>query len=562
MGFFIWVLLVPLAALILVPILLLVWNSFREVSIGELGLGVSGLTLDNYVRAYSDPRTYIMLKDSFVFAFGSMVVAFLFGATLAFLVERTDMPLRSVAYGLMLVPLIMPSVLKGIAWILLLSPRIGVLNKIWQALGFGGPIFDPYNLFAMVWVEGISMTPLTFLLLGAVLRRMDPSLEEASLASGASTLRTLRSVTLPLIVPALAGVAILQFVRGLEAFEVPIIMGLRKGIVVFSTTIYFAVRQRFPPDYGLGFAYSMALIVLTLLGLYLYRRSVSHSERFTTVTGKGYRPRLISLGKWRWPAAGFFIFYLLAGIVLPFLIFLWASFLPFYRPPSVKLLSQLSLENYQTAFDRSDLVPMLQNTVSLALGTAVTVMLLSLCISWIVIRLRPAGHRILDTLAFLPYAMPSIVMGVAFMIVFLAFPNPIYGTLWILFIAYTVRYLPYGTRFTHAGLLQIHKELEEAAQASGAGFLSVFRRILIPLMLPSLIGGGLYVLILSVKVMSMAAILWTPKSIVFSIFIWQLWEEGNMGELGAVSVIFIAVLTLVTVSSRRLSRRQSFESME
>ncbi|MCH8055108.1 MAG: hypothetical protein IH857_02995 [Deltaproteobacteria bacterium] len=151
MGFFIWVLLVPLAALILVPILLLVWNSFREVSIGELGLGVSGLTLDNYVRAYSDPRTYIMLKDSFVFAFGSMVVAFLFGATLAFLVERTDMPLRSVAYGLMLVPLIMPSVLKGIAWILLLSPRIGVLNKIWQALGFGGPIFDPYNLFAMVW---------------------------------------------------------------------------------------------------------------------------------------------------------------------------------------------------------------------------------------------------------------------------------------------------------------------------------------------------------------------------------------------------------------------------
>ena len=205
---------------------------------------------------------------------------------------------------------------------------------------------------------------------------------------------------------------------------------------------------------------------------------------------------------------------------------------------------------------------MLQNTVILALGTAVIVMLLSLCISWIVIRLRPAGHRILDTLAFLPYAMPSIVMGVAFMVVFLAFPNPVYGTVWILLLAHTVRYLPYGTRFTHAGLLQIHKELEEAAQASGAGFLSVFRRILIPLMLPSLIGGGLYVLILSVKVMSMAAILWTPDSIVFSIFIWQLWEEGNMGELGAVSVIFIAVLTLVTVSSRRLSRRQSFESTE
>lgn len=561
-GFSLWVLLAPLAFLVLVPILLLVWNSFRTVSIGELGLGLSGLTLDNYARAYSDPGTYIMLKNSFVFAFGSMVVAFLFGGTLAFLVERTDMPLRNAAYGLMLVPLIMPSVLKGIAWILLLSPRIGVLNAIWKTLGFGDPIFDPYNLLGMVWVEGISMTPLTFLLLGAVLRRMDPSLEEASLASGASGLRTLRSVTLPMIVPALAGVAILQFVRGLEAFEVPIIMGLRKGIVVFSTTIYFAVRQQFPPDYGLGFAYSMTLIVLTLFGLYLYRRSVSHTERFTTVTGKGYRPKLFRLGKWRWVAAGFFAFYLLAGIILPFLILLWASFLPFYRAPSIQLLSQLSLENYRTAFDRTDLVPMLQNTVILAFGTAIVVMLLSLCISWVVIRLRPAGHRILDTLAFLPYAMPSIVMGVAFMVVFLAFPNPVYGTLWILLLAYTVRYLPYGTRFTHAGLLQIHRELEEAAQTSGAGFFSVFRRILVPLILPSLIGGGLYVLVLSVKVMSMAAILWTPKSIVFSIFIWQLWEEGNMGELGAVSVIFIAVLTLLTVSSRRLARRRAFETAE
>ena len=259
---------------------------------------------------------------------------------------------------------------------------------------------------------------------------------------------------------------------------------------------------------------------------------------------------------------GFPLFYLLAAVVLPFLILLWASFLPFYQAPSLKLLSQLSLENYGTAFERNDMVRMLWNTTMLAFGTAFTVMLLSLCISWIVIRLRPAGHRILDILAFLPYALPSIVMGVAFMIVFLAFPNSIYGTVWILLIAYSIRYLPYGTRFTNAGLLQIHREIEEAAQAAGGGFASVFRRILIPLMLPSLIGGGLYVLILSVKVMSMAAILWTTKSIVFSIFIWQLWEEGNMGELGAVSVVFISALTLLSIISQRLSLRHSLEHLE
>lgn len=557
-----WLLLAPLAALILVPLLLLLLNSFRQISIGEIGFGLSGLTLDNFVRAYGNPRTYGMLWNSFSFAFGSMFVASVFGGTIAFLVERTNVPLRNVAYGLMLIPLIMPSVLKGIAWILLLSPRIGLLNSFAMSVGASGPLFHPYSIYSMVWVEGISMAPLTFLLLGGVLRRMDPSLEEASLAAGASQLRTLTSVTLRLIVPAIAGVAILQFVRGLEAFEVPALMGLQSGIIVFSTNIYLAVREHFPPDYGLGFAYSMALVVFTLLGLFLYQKSISHAERFTTITGKGFRPRVIDLGRWRFVGFGFILFYFIAAVLLPFLILLWASFLPFYRPPALKLMPQLNMENYRTAFERTDLWPMMQNTVALAVGTAVVVMLLSLAISWIVIRLRPRGHGILDTIAFLPYAMPSIVMGVAIMILFLSFPNPVYGTLWIMFIAYAVRYLPYGTRFTHAGLVQVHKELEEAAEVSGAGFASKFFKILVPLMLPSLIGGGLYVLILSVKVMSMAAILWTPKSVVFSVFIWQLWQEGSMGELGAVSVIFIAVLTLLTVFSRKFSHQRSMESVD
>ncbi len=559
---FLWALLAPLAVLILVPLLLLLLNSFRTISIGEIGFGLSGLTLNNFARAYGDPRTYSMLRDSFVFALGSMLVASIFGGTIAFLVERTNVPLRNTAYSLMLIPLIMPSVLKGIAWILLLSPRIGLLNTLAAWLGAAGPIFNPYNIYSMAWVEGISMAPLTFLLLGGVLRRMDPSLEEASLAAGASQFKTITAVTLRLIMPAIAGVGILQLVRGLEAFEVPALMGLRSGVIVFSTNIYLAVREHFPPDYGLGFAYSMALVVFTLLGLFLYQKSISRAERYTTITGKGFRPRLIDLGKWRFAGLSFIVFYFIAAVLLPFVILLWASFLPFYRPPALKLIPKLNLENFRTAFERTDLWPMMQNTVLLAVGTAVVVMLVSLAISWIVIRLRPRGHGLLDTVAFLPYAMPSIVMGVAIMILFLSFPNPIYGTIWILFLAYVVRYLPYGTRFTHAGLVQVHKELEEAAEVSGAGFTSKFFKILVPLMLPSLVGGGLYVLILSVKVMSMAAILWTPKSIVFSIFIWQLWQEGSLGELGAVSVVFIAVLTLLTIVSRKFSHQRSMESID
>jgi len=544
--------------LAVIPLFYLVWNSFKPVALGNLGdFTLGNFTLENFSRAYSDPAILTMLFDSFLFAAGSMVVAFIFGGGIAFLVERTNTPLRNLAYSIMFIPLIMPSVLKAIGWVLLLGPTNGVLNNTARWLGFTGPIFNAYSIPAMFWVEGLSMAPLTFLMLGAALRGMDPSLEEAAFTSGAGKITTFCRVTLRLMAPALAGIGLLQFVRGLEAFDVPVIMGLGKGIEVFSTNIYVSLRDLSPPDYGTAFVLSLVLVVLGMAGVALYHRVMAKSGRFATVTGKGFRPRLISLGRWRWVAGSFILFFLFVSTILPFLILLWASFLPFYEAPSMEALSKFTLRTYRNLFDRDGLYLAVKNTLILCTAVSVGGMLLATLVSWIVVRLKPKGHKVLDTLAFLPFTVPGIAMGFGFMVVFLTFPNPIYGTLWILVLGYLTSFLPIATRFTHAGLVQIRAELEEAATTSGAGLFTVMRRVIIPLILPSLIAGGLYLFLLSAKVVSMAAILWSPDSVVLAVFVLQVWEEGRLPLVSALSVVIILGLTVLTFAARALLQRRS-----
>lgn len=544
--------------LALIPLFYLVWSSFKPIALGRLAdFSLANFTLENFARAYSDPAVFAMLIDSFFFAGGSMLVAFVFGGSIAFLVERTDTPMRNFVYGFMFVPLIMPSVLKAIGWVLLLSPTNGILNKILQALGFKEPLFDSSSIPAMFWVEGLSMSPLTFLMLGAALRGMDPSLEEAAFTSGASKFTVFRKVTLRLMTPALAGIALLQFIRGLEAFDVPFTMGSARGVQVFSTNIYTSVREISPPDYGTAFVLSLVLVFLAVIGVGIYHRAIARSERYATVTGKGFRPRLIALGRWRWVAGGFILFFLFASTVLPFLVLLWASFLPYYQAPSWDALAHLTLNSYRDLFSRDEFYLSLKNTLILSTVVSVAAMLLATVISWIVIRLKPKGSRLLDMLSFLPYTIPGIAMGFSFMIVFLSFPNPIYGTLWILILAYLTNFLPTATRFTHAGVAQIRAELEEAATTAGAGLLTVMWRIVMPLILPSLVAGGLYIFLLSAKVVSMAAILWQPDSIILPVYLLRLWVDGRLPLVGALSVVMITGLTALTIVARVFAQRRS-----
>jgi iron(III) transport system permease protein len=440
---------------------------------------------------------------------------------------------------------------------MLMGPRAGLLNQLWFGLGFEKPLFDAFTVPAMFYVEGLSLSPLTFFLLGATLRGMDPSLEEAAYTSGAGKPKTLLRVTMRLMVPALAGVGLLNFVRAIESFEVPLIMGFSSGIRVFSTQIYLVLRNLSPPIYGQGFVLSLTMIILAVAGLLYYQRLLRRSEQYATVTGKGYRPRLFDLGPVGRPiAAGFLFLFFLLAVILPLLILIWASFLPFYQVPWQTDMSRISLTNYTDLLERPDFTLALKNTAILSGVSGIATMLLATVISWVVIRLRPRGVKVLDALVFLPYAIPGIAMGFSMMILFLAFPNPIYGSIWIMVIAYVVHFIPVATRFTHAGVAQLKAELEEAAMTSGAGMLTMMRRIIIPLMLPTLVGGALYVFLLASRIMSMAAILYTPDSMVLSIFIYQLWTEGTLPQVGALAVLMVFGLTIITIISRKLAQRR------
>jgi iron(III) transport system permease protein len=295
----------------------------------------------------------------------------------------------------------------------------------------------------------------------------------------------------------------------------------------------------------------MTLIAFSVFGLYLYQRQLQQSERYAVVSGKGYRPRLIPLGRWQYAAWGFVLLFMIFGALLPTFVLVWQSFFEFFTPPSWSAFAQMRLNKYGEVLGSQDFLLVVKNTMILALMSSVFVMFLSVLVSWMMHRTDFKGRKFLDFVTFMPYAIPGIAIGVAFMAIFLSFPNPLYNTIWILALAYVVNYLPIGTRFTHAAIVQIHKELEEAAWAAGAGFSRTLRYVWIPLLMPALRNGGFYLFVLSIKVMSIAALLHSPDSLVYSVYMWTVWDNGDLGGAAALSVLMIVFLSaLLAISGR------------
>jgi iron(III) transport system permease protein len=462
--------------------------------------------------------------------------------------ERTNLPGRNILYAAALVPLVIPGVVTTIAWMLLLSPKIGLLNlSLVQLLGLSGPPFDIYSLPGMIWVEGLNSSPILFLLLAAALRSMNPALEEASLMSGASWLQAIRRVTLPLLMPAAAAALLLAFVRSIESFEVPALIGIPVGIYMFSSRIYEAVHVT-PPDYGLGSAHALALLTITLLGMLAYYRLTRAGAQFQTITGKGYRPRLIDMGRWKYVGLILVGLYLVLLIGLPVLVIGYSSLVPFYGVPSPELLSRISLDNYAYIFTFEPVRRAFGHSVVLALSSAAAVMLLTTVVAWLTVRSRVPGRKLLDVFAFAPIAIPGVVMGLALQRFYVSLPLPIYGTLWVLLLAFAARFMPYGVRIMSAAMGQLHSEIEEAAEMSGGSWTAVFRRIVFPLLWPPFLAGAMYIIIISFRELASAILLIGADSTVLSVLIFDLWENGAYTRLAALSLMlaaFTAVLVLM-----------------
>jgi len=532
-----------------IPLGFLLWQSFRTPQTADTA---SVFTWGNYATAYGNSDTWRLFGTSMQFAFGTSLFAFLLGTTLAWMNERTNTPFKSVFFALSLIPLVIPSILFTVAWIFLASPQIGIINLVAQgSLGLQEAPINIYSLGGMIWVDGLHYSPMAFLLMSAAFRAMDPSLEESATMSGANILQVAWHVTLRLTWPAIFATILILFVRAIEAFEVPALLGLPVGIEVFTSAIYQAVH-RYPSQVGLASAYAVALLVITTAGVYAVSKLSGQGSKYATMTGKGFRPRRIDLGRWRWLTASIFIVYFVLIVVLPFSVLLWSSLQTFYAVPSMQALRHLTIEPYRFILAYPDLASTVWNSLLLSFGSATIVMLVSSVICWVVVKTKLPGRWLLDNVASLPMVFPGLVLGLSIMIFYLNVPVGIYGTIWIMFIAYITRFMPYGLRYSTTSMLQIHRELEESAAMSGASWTTTFRRIILPLLKPGLLAGWIYVMIVSIRELSTSILLYSPDTQVVSIVIWQLWENGQYVELSALGVMFITTLFVLVLVARWL----------
>jgi len=535
-----------------IPLAFLLWQSFRTPQTATVP---AIWTLGNYVAAYGTSETFRLFWTSIRFASGASLFAFLVGTALAWMNERTNTPFKTVFFALSLIPLVIPSILFTVAWILLASPQIGIVNQLLQGwFGLEQPPFDIYSMAGMIWVDGLHYSPMAFLLMSAAFRAMDPSLEESATMSGASVWQVLWRVTLKLTWPAIFATILILFVRSIESFEVPALLGLPVGIEVFTSSIYTAVH-RYPSQVGLASAYGVALLGITTIGVYAVSRLSGKGSKYATMTGKGFRPRQIDLGAWRWLTASAFIVYFALIVVLPFLVLLWSSFQHFYTVPSREALRNLTLDPYRFVFSYPDLASTVWNSLLLSFGAATVVMLVTSVICWIVVKTKLPARWLLDNIASLPLVFPGIVLGLSIMIFYLNVDIGIYGTIWIMFVAYITRFMPYGLRYNTTSMLQIHKELEESAAMCGASWTTTFRRIVLPLLKPGLVAGWIYVMIVSIRELSTSILLYSPDTRVVSIVIWELWENGQYVELSALGVLFILSLFVLVLVARWVGGR-------
>lgn len=519
---------------------------------------IDQFTLRYYQDLWTELRVIGPLLNTVYFSIGSALLATMLGGAIAWVVVRTDAPLRSLGYFTAFASFGTPFILYTIGWILLLGKAGPVNYWLKTLLDQTGPVINIYSLPGMIFVEALLWSPFVFLMLAAAFRSMDPSLEEASAACGARLWQTMRRVSLRLMLPAFFSVVLLIFIRSFESFEIPALVGLPGDVRVLTTSIY-QDAQRLPPQYGSAGAFSVLLMLVVAGTLYFYFRVTREGDRFQTITGKGYRPTLIRLGRWRYLAAGALLAYSLVLLVLPFLIILWASVLPFYMQPSIEALGKFTAKNYVTALHFPKITDSIKNSILLGLGSASVVMVLTLFASWVLVRTKMRGRWLLDILTTLPLLFPGIVMGLAILRFYLFVPIPVYGTLWILLIAFVTRYIPYGIRYTHSGLLQLHKELEEAAYTAGASWGNCMRRIILPLMTPSFLGGWVFIFLLSAKELSMSVLLVSPQTPVVSVAIFELWENAQVGELAAFGVIWTTILVSVAVLYYLIARRYGIQ---
>ncbi|NQU69195.1 MAG: iron ABC transporter permease [Rhodospirillales bacterium] len=552
--------LLPMVGLIAIVVVFL-WVS---VQTGVLGTPETVYSLENYRTLFGDSFVLEVLENTLVFAVVTTFVALVIGLPIAWITERTTIRPKELIYAMMTTGLLVPPVFIGMGWTFIAHERIGFVNKILIAM-FDlktGPI-NIETLSGMGLIEGLTLAPLAFVLNVQVFRTMNPALEEAAQTSGMSFPRTLWRVTLPLARPAILATLIYIFVIGLATFDIPAVIGMSSNIFVFST---FVFTEAFPPDglpeYGIPAALGTVMVFVAVALTLWYVQMLRRSQRYQVVSGKGYKARQIDAGKWVYACWAFICIYFFIGLLLPILLVSYEAFLPYVAAPTVESLSLLTMLNFEQ-MNWEYVMRGLKNTVILMVVVPPVILALAFCVSWLVVRSKTKARYILEFGAFLPHTIPRVVMSIgALLLALFVLRNyvPIYGTVWILVAIYVIVWLPFGTRALNSAMIQIHKELEEAAYISGLTMVRTVRRVMIPLLRPTMLSVWIWTGLLVYREMTVAVFLISQDNVTLPAIVWGRWTMGSPNAAAAITVLMMAALLPLMLISWRFARRSTMST--
>jgi iron(III) transport system permease protein len=520
------------------PLSMLLYGSLHSTPPGMAGT----FNLDGY-RDVITLQSAVTLINTVGISLAKTIPSVILAVLLAWILARTDTPFRGALEVLITLPFFIPPILTAMAWGMLGNPQVGLLNQFYQWItGSETAPINVYSYGGVVWHMMQYSVPFLFLLIVDAFRAMDPSLEEAATMCGASRLRTFRTVTLQLMLPALTGAAILSFIRGIENFESPLFFGSPAGIRVITTDIYDSINQRSPPQYQYATAISFVIMSLLFLIVLLQRRML-RGRSFQTITGKGYSPSVMKLGAWRWVTFAFCVLFFVVTMVLPVGQLVIGSFFKFF---GFYQWDMLTLEHYRAVFGSSEFWRGFSNTMFLGLVGATLTMLLGATVAYVSVRTKWRGRLLIDSMAWLPWMMPGIVLGVGFLWGFALLPHavPIYGTIWALLLAYISLGTPLSVRAMSSAYAQLSFDLEECSRVHGASWLQTMRRIVLALAWPSFAVGWVLVFFGIMRELSASVLLYSVGSEVLSVVLLKLWANGNAEQ---VSVIGLIMMVLVIV---------------
>jgi iron(III) transport system permease protein len=539
-------LLILVGFLVLTPLALMIFNSFQTARPGEaIVYGVDG-----WNKAFTTPGIVTAMTNTFRLAITRQAIALVIGAFFAWLIARTDLPMKGTLEFFFWLSFFLPALPETMGWILLLDPKYGLLNQSLINLGaIKEPLFNIYSFWGIVWAHLGGTVSVKVMLLAPAFRNLDAALEEASRISGASGWHTFFHIVVPVMMPAILVTTILGIIRSLEAFEIELLLGTPIGLQVYSTKIHELVTWE-PPQFAPAMALSTVFLGVLLLMVAMQRGFIA-KRVYTTLTGRGFSVRRTPLGRWRYPAFVLVLAFALVITVIPTTLLVTGTFMKLFG--FFNIADPWTLDNWRHTLQDPVLLRSIGNTVAIGLGSGMVGVVFYSVIAYVVVRTPYRARWLLDFLSWLPWSIPGILLGVALLWFFLQTKIflPIYGTIYILMIAMVIKSMPFGTQLVKSVLLQLGNDLEEASKVCGASWWQTYRRVVLPLIFPALVTVGLVGFISAARDIGTVVLLGSGRSRTLSLLMLD-FAAGAEFEKATVVAVMVVVLVVAAALLARI----------